>query len=285
LNVGDKSDDYAALRLAYDEEHPDDLVRTRSVVQSLRKHTFEVYENPQYDIYNCPDDPPPGYPHQWKLLDEILHDWPTNDIATANKRTIYQGFCVFDYMLDKQKAERYRKAEVPFVVQNDPSVQKTVERWNTPNYVDTLLGDTPHRTEYSPNNHFMYWIKPGTKMRNKKLKTHFTQIEKPQGWTQPTQMMRMPYAEWLGHAQTTEVGPDQPHWYYRLIGCGEMEHGDCDKGSSEYLFDELPFFQPRETLYVVEPERQKGIHCRFGMKGVIAGKSYYGWGRVNCFMF
>ena len=46
--------------------------------------------------------------------------------------------------------------------------------------------------------------------------------------------------------------------------------GTCDKGSSEFLFDELPFFQPRANLYMVEPHKQKGIHCRFGMRGVIA---------------
>ena len=41
------------------------------------------------------------------------------------------------------------------------------------------------------------------------------------------------------------------------------------------MFDELAFFQPRDDndLYMVDPGEQKGIHCRFGMKGVIAGKS------------
>ena len=47
---------------------------------------------------------------------------------------------------------------------------------------------------------------------------------------------------------------------------------NCDKGSSEFLFDELTFFQPKPGgLYMVEEDKQKGIHCRFGMKGVIAG--------------
>jgi ribosomal protein L16 Arg81 hydroxylase len=33
----------------------------------------------------------------------------------------------------------------------------------------------------------------------------------------------------------------------------------------------LPFFQPKEgQLYLGDPSEQKGIHCRFGMKGVIA---------------
>lgn len=41
-----------------------------------------------------------------------------------------------------------------------------------------------------------------------------------------------------------------------------------------YLYDELPYFQPRDDnrneLYLGNPKEQMGIHCRFGMKGVIA---------------
>lgn len=85
-------------------------------------------------------------------------------------------------------------------------------------------------------------------------------------WKEPTKMIRMSYEEWLSHANLTEsgtvVGPDDPHWYFRLIGCGETgPEGQCDKGSSEYLFDELPFFQPRETLYIVDPLEQKVCVC------------------------
>lgn len=65
--------------------------------------------------------------------------------------------------------------------------------------------------------------------------------------------------------------------YFRLIGCGETgPEGECDAGSSEYLFDELPFFQPKPSLYMVDYAEQKGIHCRFGMKGVIAENHFDG---------
>jgi hypothetical protein len=43
----------------------------------------------------------------------------------------------------------------------------------------------------------------------------------------------------------------------------------------EYLSDELTFFQLRpDLLYMVKPEEQKGIHCQFGMKGIIAENHY-----------
>ena len=66
-------------------------------------------------------------------------------------------------------------------------------------------------------------------------------------------MMRMPYAEWLAHANVTDdkLGPDQEHWYYRLIGCGDMGRGDRGKdSSSEYLIDVLPFFQLKWSLHL-----------------------------------
>jgi len=93
-------------------------------------------------------------------------------------------------------------------------------------------------------------------------------------------MLKMPYHEWLSHANFTDksqIGPDMEHWYYRLIGCGYHQHGKCDKASSEYLFDELGFFQPRKnSLYFVKPKKQQGIHCRFGMNGVIAENHFDG---------
>mmetsp|Transcript_385 Transcript_385/g.546 ORF Transcript_385/g.546 Transcript_385/m.546 type:complete len:216 (+) Transcript_385:832-1479(+) len=35
-------------------------------------------------------------------------------------------------------------------------------------------------------------------------------------------------------------------------------------------FVNLAFFQPRSSIFIKEPKGQRGIHCRFGMPGVIA---------------
>jgi len=184
----------------------------------------------------------------------------------TSRLNIYQEICVFDFETERAKAMNYRANEVPFVVRNDPQVLKTTERWNQPGYMDKLLGNTKHRTEYSPNNHFMYWSNAG---------------KAPEGWKPPTKLIKMRYQEWLAHANFTDVskiGPDMEHWYYRLIGCGTYRRGKCDKESSEYLFDELSFFQPRpeNNLYLVKPKKQAGIHCRFGMNGVIAENHFDG---------
>ena len=282
--IGDKTRRYFDLRKEIDEILPVDPERTRRRVRDeLRRNKYESMkpEELPYDVNNCPLYPPEGYPYAWSAMD-LVENWPPDDPTPRPK--IYNGICVFDYETELEKAKIYREAEVPFVVRDDPQVLRTAERWNHPGYMLNMLSDTPHRTEYSPDNHFMYWMAENP---NKKKK-RFAQQQlgrggrpkwptPPEGWKPPTKMLRMPYEEWVGHANTTDdkLGPDMPHWYYRLIGCGAQ--GRCDKDSSEYLFDEMPFFQPRDGgLYIVEPPRQKGIHCRFGMKGVIAENHFDG---------
>jgi hypothetical protein len=219
--IGDKSQEYAILRKKYDEIYPHDPTRSLEALEHIRKHSFETMEMEDgseidqmpYDIYNCPKEPPNGYPYEWNTL-EILKHWPTDDPKPRSK--IHQGLCVFDYEEDYVKALLYRNAEVPFIVKNDPSVAKAVERWNTPNYMEEMLGDVQHRCEYSDNNHFLYWT-PESHSKKKKLNPNVRHGEKPADWKEPTKMMRMDFKEWLSHANVTadKVGPDKPHWYYR----------------------------------------------------------------------
>jgi Cupin-like domain len=281
--IGDKSAQYKLLRQVYEALLPHDPERSVAVTQALHKNTYKAIQVPEdsyYDIHNCPSDPPEGYPYAWNIMD-LLKNWPPDD--PTPHPDVYQGLCVFDFKTDYDKAKNYRDQEVPFVVRGDPEVAIAVERWNAPGYMEHLMNTVEHRTEYSENNHFLYWMAPNQpakkQKKKKKVNSHWGNfdIDVPANWSSPTKMMRMQYLEWLKHANVTDehLGPDKPHWYYRLIGCGDM--GDCDRGSSEYLFDELTFFQPKpKKLYMVDYDKQKGIHCRFGMKGVIAENHFDG---------
>ncbi|KAL7526134.1 hypothetical protein ACHAXR_001335, partial [Thalassiosira sp. AJA248-18] len=328
--IGSKARWYGDLRREYDTEIlPKDDERSLQFVEAERKRHGVYKQSPDaqtpYDINNCPEYPPKGYPMQWPVLD-VLHNWPTDDPTPEKHKEIYQGLCVFDYRTEQEKANNYRHEEVPFVMRNDPAVARTAERWNYPGYMEKLLmgkEDKERRTEYSPNNHFMYWVdkRPKDERRAavKKLRERknngedihagfgrgkqeqmadaIQQLEKlnqlkqklvdaqdyledhedddeaqeevhslqrelnkvkrekkesvMDNWQPPTENLRMDYLEWLKHANVTDdkLGPDNPHWYFRLIGCGSIgdhtEDGSCDKGSSEWLFDELTFFQPR----------------------------------------
>ncbi len=65
-------------------------------------------------------------------------------------------------------------------------------------------------------------------------------------------------------------------WYYfRLNAFLDEAKGDT---LDKFVFDEVTFFDPRNTtaskFYFVEPEEQRGINCRFGMRGIVAENHY-----------
>jgi hypothetical protein len=258
--VGDKSDRYAQLRKEFDSkinEVPDVKQKYVFGAMPMNDPPHESLPEP-YDIYNCPDHPPKNYPYAWNLL-KVLKHWQPDDPTIPPDSKLFQGLCIFDYEHDFEKAVNYRRKELPFVVINDPQVKETVKRWNLPGYMEQLLGNVRHRAEYSESNHFLYWNRPrGVRSGHSKRRINANRDRNPmiapeadgsnlENWKEPTVLMRMTYRDWLSHANLTEsgavVGPNDPHYYFRLIGCGETGPlGECDQGSSEYLFDELPFF-------------------------------------------
>ena len=118
----------------------------------------------------------------------------------------------------------------------------------------------PFRCEYSENNHFMYWREP----RGKK-KANFVP---------PTEMIKMTFREWYAKASRGRVSKDDPHWYFRASACSSS--GGCPAPDFNKIFSELPIFQPKESLFIAVPKRQRGVHCRFGMTGVIAENHFDG---------
>ena len=327
--LGDRSSEYAQLRLKYDTHIlPKDYQRSLDFVQSMTKplppsflstgplqppvHHSDQVEPPMhhsdqvekdydtdyyedYDINNCPDQPPRNYPREWELVNDLLQNWPAAD-TNVPSTGVYQGLCVFDYFKEYDKALRYRAAELPFVVVNDPRLARTSERWHQPGYVEQMVGpNVKHRAEYNKNSHFMYQLPNlgvqrrlgATASRRRReelanmrdLKGRKAELQNKESVAKP---LRMTFGEWLKHANaTSDVSSTDEHWYFRLIACGYMDqHGQCDEGSTEALYDEMPFFQPTlengNAIYMGEPDDQEGIHCRFGMKGVIAENHFDG---------
>jgi hypothetical protein len=307
-HIGDKSDEYATLRKEYDAYRPlDDYDRSLMASKSLRNTNYDALETPSelpYDIHNCPYEPPIGYPYEYPTI-HVLQNWPSNyRYPPADSNVAHLGICVFDYGRDYIKALNYKRLEVPFVVQNDPRVAETVERWSNQTYTHRLFNtvggnrdnsDTSgywdrlgadkvyhHRAEKSYNLEFLYW-RPDI-VKKKEEQENDVQGFNVSSWKQPTQIVQMSYEEWYAiskEIQEKNRGSSNvflshvgPYYYFRLIGCGETSPtGTCDNvgTTSEYLFDELPYFQPkRQELYLTEPSQQRGIHCRFGVDGIQA---------------
>jgi hypothetical protein len=108
----------------------------------------------------------------------------------------------------------------------------------------------------SKNNHFMYY-------RQKFFKNPDGSIWKP-----PTKVISTSFQKWIENAiEAQSLSLDERrHQYFRV---------SSDMGNP-WLYEELPFFKPKKSLFMVEPSEQKGIHCRFGMKSVIAEAHFDG---------
>lgn len=232
---------------------PDDMTRVRAVVESLRTPRPSNPPSTPYDVYHCPEYPPDGYPTSWSLAETVLSNWHVDD--TTVPTTIYQGLCVFDWEVDRERAETYRRAEVPFVVINHPEVLRTTERWNHPSYLATMIGSKPQRTDHSKSSRFMFWkYSQGVKI--------------PDQWEPPTDEVKLTYKEWLERAEELQRDQGDPtrleHWYLRFNA--------VFKGVNSHLYDELPVFAPLEeqTFFNVDPKMHPGINCRGGTKGAAA---------------
>ncbi|KAL3799284.1 hypothetical protein HJC23_013009 [Cyclotella cryptica] len=99
---------------------------------------------------------------------DVLHNWLPHDPTPHYK--LYQGLCIFDYLTEFHKANNYWEKELPFLIWNDLTMARTVKQCNDAKYMKKLLmgkEDTNWRTEYSPNNHFMYWVDKWSKEARK----------------------------------------------------------------------------------------------------------------------
>lgn len=245
-----------SLRRKYESTRDPFIVE--SAVESMRVDDFPpAAEKVTYDILRCPDEIPEGYPMHWSVL-EVLSNW--NPDNTTIPRMIYQGLCALDWKDPGQQtlAQKYREAELPFLLHNHPEIWQTAERWSHYDYLEKLLGDSKvYRNEHSKDNHMPYW-----KLRGP--------VSKPAGWTPPTENVELSFPEWYARAIELEDRSsitEAEHYYFRLNGAYQRDN--------DFLYDELPLFVPdHPSFFMPDPAGQRGINCRFGSKGTIAETHY-----------
>ncbi|CAM9158065.1 unnamed protein product, partial [Phaeothamnion confervicola] len=216
-----------------------------------------VYSAPM-EPFECPDVPAADYPKEFPILNVVANWNPDNASYIPPKH--YLSVCRFDYALELAKALRYRDAEKPFVLYNVPAVDEAARKWAKPGYLSSQLGKTKYRTEHSVNNHFMYYT-------NKAKQKKAVNLEE---WTPPTESTPMTYDEWLDKALADgdgTHGAQEEHWYFRV--------SDTD---SKMVLRDISVFGPKSSpdVFLKEPQNQRGVHCRFGMHGVIAEAHYDG---------
>lgn len=259
--------DARSPRAHYDRKQQLDWSVVESIVEEMRRYnTKEAIGtmDTNYPLQECPPTIPDGYPQTWNIID-VLENWNPDNTTIPTK--IHQGLCALDWRDPNQRivAQTYRDAELPFLIHHNPEVWKLTERWSHKDYLEVLLGSEEYKNEFSKNNHMMYW-----KLRGRQ--------KGPEGWKPPTELRKQTFAEWYEKATELEQATTttamslsdvatQEHWYFRVNAKGKNP-------DENFIYNEIPFFYPQKSFFMVDPDDARGVNCRFGSKGIIAETHY-----------
>jgi oxalate decarboxylase/phosphoglucose isomerase-like protein (cupin superfamily) len=241
----------------------------RGPVQVIEHEEFSI--TPPRDVNNFyqkirpPLEPiPPSVKNfSYRPLLDVVTDWSPDDAdVPANFRETLQHFNYGD-PVERAIAEKYRNEELPFKVYNISEFDNAANLWKDP-YLVQQLDSRRHaqkHIESSKDNHFMFWSNKG-KIKN---------------YVPPTKMIYdMSFQEWLDlayKADKEKLGNGSMHYYF-MTGASK---GDTGHGS--FVAKDLPMFSSgKKNFFITVPKQNKGIQCRFGMRGVIA-ESHYDSGR------
>lgn len=188
----------------------------------------------------------------------ILERWnPDNPEIPESFREVLQHFNYGD-PVEREMAAKYREAEMPFKLYNVSGFQETSNKW-TDVYLNEKLEGSSRRShvERSKNNHFMFWSGKPQSLRE---------------FTPPTQIISdMRFTEWLHiakEADQNKLSNITEHFYF-MSGADAHEHGRT------FISRDLPMFSTEENnFFITNVGANKGIQCRFGMRGIIAEAHY-----------
>lgn len=155
----------------------------------------------------------------------------------------------------------FRDAELPFVAYNiGEDMDNLVSKWAD----DAWLGeqfkgpdgrDASFKVEVSQTNHFMYFS---------------SRLLQNPNFDAPQEVAYLSWAQFMERAKKG-AAPNETHFYLHARG-----HWKEKDPVSLAVVRDWPFFQNKESYWVVEPEAQHIIHCRVGMEGVISEAHYDG---------
>lgn len=198
-----------------------------------------------------------SYPQNiYRPLLSLVTEWnPDNPDPPAIFNETLQHFN-YSNPEERAMAEQYRNAEVPFKLYDIPEFNQISERW-TDQYLSNQMKThgTPH-VEKSPTNHFMYWNIRGHHMRD---------------YVPPTEIVDMSFDQWLREARDADnnkITNTSTHYYF-MTGALAGDH------SKSFIARDLRLFSTRKNnFFITNVMANKGIQCRFSMRGIIAESHY-----------
>lgn len=186
--------------------------------------------------------PSEGYPVYNTLLN-IVETW-NPDVADAPEifTETLQHFNYSD-LRERNIAEQFRNAEIPFKLYDIPEIDKVVDLWSDTYLSEQLTGKHAH-VEKSVNNHFMYWT---AKRSQGKLKN----------WKAPTEIVSdMQFDEWLGlakEADRSKLSNASAHYYFM------SSSNPGDRGRTFVAKDMNMFSTAQENFFISNVRANKGI--------------------------
>ena len=197
------------------------------------------------------------YPKYTSLL-SLVSAWnPDNPDPPSEFHETLQHFNYSD-PAERAMAAKYRDAELPFKLFGVPEFAEVSRLW-TDEYLMENISEDPH-AEASDSNHFMYWNLAGR-----------TQ----EGYVPPTELVDMSFKKWLSlahRADQVRISADTKHFYY-MSGSPPR-----DRTGSVYSRDLKLFSTNENNFFITNVKANKGIQCRFGMRGIIS-EAHYDSGR------
>ena len=208
--------------------------------------------------------PVSGYPVYQSLLD-VVSIWSPDDPEPPIffKETLQR----FNYSdkLERSYAEKFRNAELPFKLYDIPDISKVSKKWNDA-YLSRKMRDEVARVEKSKSNHFMYW------------NANINRQRYPVGFVPPTGVIDMKFEDWIKIAHNADENRENnatTHYYF-MTGASANDHL---RSFRSFMSQDLPIFSTRRNnFFISNVNANKGIQCRFGMRGIIA-EAHYDSGR------
>lgn len=229
------------------------------------------YTKHNYTYPTIQSPPLEGYP-ELEPMGDLLARWP-QDAVDDPPSPIVEKLMRFDYSDPHQRemAEVYRNAELPFKVYNIPEVTAAATKW-TDEYVSAHFDGKS--SFFSPEN-----LSHGMCQESH---DNFFAFFTPMGW-QMSKMGPPPFRnndwtfrKWSTHAtyaDATRLSFDQPHFYWQAGVPREERYASPTEWG--FISRDLPMFSDtKANFFQFRPEEQKGIQCRFGERGVTAATHY-----------
>lgn len=193
----------------------------------------------------------------WDNLYNVLNEWnPDNPEIPENFQERLQHFNYGD-PYERSLAEAYRNAEIPFKLYNVSEFNEISFKWDE-KYLESSISNmkTVGHVEKSKDNHFMFW-----RSVNKRLKNY----------EPPTEIIHnVNFPKYLKIAKQADIekwNTSKEHYYF-MLGVPPHDH--------HYFIgkDLTSFSTTKANFFITNPTANKGIQCRFGMRGVIAECHY-----------